>query len=464
MADQTVFNLDGSAIDEAAVVQFGTALRGELIRPNDAAYDEARKLWNGMIDRHPGLIAQCVGAADVVAAVNFARENNLLVSVRGGGHNVPGISVCDGGLVIDLSRMKGIRVDQARKVARAEPGLRWGEFDRETQAFGLATTGGTNTDTGIAGLSLGGGMGWLGGKHGMVVDNILSVDIVTADGRLRTASATENPDLYWAIRGGGGNFGVVTSFEYQLHPVGLVFGGMIAYPFAKAGEYLRHYRDFVKTAPDELTSIAALGTLPDGTRAALTVVCYNGPAAEGERLVGRLTAFGAPLMAQVAPMPYAVMQGILDELNPPGRLYYAKGPFLREMNDGVIDATVANFAMVPSPFTAVLFQHKTGAMSRGGADTAFGQRAAPFDMIIFGGWHDPAENEINVAWVRKVAQDAEPATTGGSYLNDLGREADEGSAQIRAAFGEKYERLVQVKTKYDPKNLFRHNQNIHPAV
>lgn len=463
MANQTVLNLDGRALAEPDIDALRASLRGPLIRPGDASYDEARKLWNGMIDRHPGLIARCAGAADVIASVNFAREQNLLVSVRGGGHNVPGVSVCDGGLVIDTSQMKGIRVDPARKTARAQAGLRWGEFDRETQAFGLATTGGTNTDTGIAGLSLGGGLGWLGGKHGLVVDNILSVDIVTADGRLRTASATENTDLFWAIRGGGGNFGVVTSFEYQLHPVGPVYGGMIAYPFARAREYLRTYRDFLKSVPDELVTIAGLGTLPDGSKAVLAVLCYNGPADAAEAAIRPLAGFGQPLMAETAPMPYVVMQGLLDELNPPGRRYYGKGPFLRELSDAAIDSSIANFEAVPSPFTAVLIQHKTGAMSRGGEDTSFGQRSALGDMVIFGGWDDPGQDEANIEWVRKVARDVEPSTTGGAYLNDLGSEAEEGAEQIRAAFGANYDRLAKLKAKYDLQNLFRHNQNIRPA-
>jgi FAD/FMN-containing dehydrogenase len=450
------------AAGEAAIAGLRAAMRGRLLRPGDAGYDDARKLWNAMIDRHPGLIARCAGAADVVACVDFARENNVLVSVKGGGHNVPGVSVCDGGLVIDCSDMKGIRVDPERRVAWAQPGLRWGEFDRETQAFGLATTGGTNTDTGIAGLTLGGGMGWLGGKHGLTVDNVLGVDIVTADGRLRHASADNNPDLYWAVRGGGGNFGVITAFEYQLHPVGLVLGGMIAFPIDVAGAYLRAYRDFVATAPDELVTLAGLGTLPDGSRAVLTALCYNGDLAAGEKAIEPLTKFGQPLMAQVAQMPYVIMQGLLDDLGPPGRRYYAKGPFLKSLSESVIDDTVAYFERVPSPFTGIMLQHKAGAMSRGGEGTSFGQRAAPFNYVIFCGWEDAATDEANVAWARALAQAVEAETTG-SYVNDLGVEADEGSQQIRAAFGANYDRLVQVKTKYDPTNLFRHNQNIRPA-
>lgn len=463
MPDRTVRNLGGDLIDEAVVAAFAAGLRGNLVRPGDEAYEEARHLWNAMIDRWPGLIAQCLGAADVVTCVNFARQNNLLVSVRGGGHNVPGTSMCDGGLVIDLSKMKGIRVDPARRVAWAEPGLRWGEFDRECAAFGLATTGGTNTDTGIAGLSLGGGMGWLGGKYGMAVDNIISVDIVTADGQLRRAAADENPDLYWAIRGGGGNFGVVTNFEFRLHPVGLLFAGMLAFPFERAGEYLRTYRDFAAAAPDELTSIAALGTLPDGNKAALTVICYNGPQEEAERLLKPLTDFG-PVMTQLGQMPYPVLQGLLDELNPPGRRYYARGPFLKTLTDAVIDQSVSLFEKVPSPFTAVLIQHKTGAMGRGGEDTAFGQREAPFAYVVFAGWDDARTDEINVSWVRALTDAIAPDTTGGSYLNDMGREADEGADHIRKTFGARYERLVDIKTKYDPANLFRHNQNIRPRA
>jgi FAD/FMN-containing dehydrogenase len=275
----------GSVLGAPAIEEFQKSLRGQLIRPGDAGYDEARMVWNGMINKRPALIARCAGAADVINAVNFARDNNLLLAVRGGGHNMPGTCVADGGLVIDLSRMNSIRVDPLRQTARAEGGTKWGDFDRETQTFGLACTGGTNCDTGIGGLTLGGGHGWLGGKHGLALDNLISVDIVTADGQFRIASATENPDLFWAVRGGGGNFGVVTSFEYQLHPVGPLLVGLVIFPLDRAREVLRFYHEFASNVPDEVNTASGLATLENGTPAVAVVACYNGPLAEGEKVL-----------------------------------------------------------------------------------------------------------------------------------------------------------------------------------
>ncbi len=458
----TLLDASGRTIEDSQVAELRSALRGELLDCDHPRYDEARQVWNANIDRRPGLIAECAGAADVVECVNFARDNHLVVAVRGGGHNLAGTSVCDGGLLVDTSRMKAVRVDPRSKTARAQPGLRWGEFDRETTAFGLATTGGTNTDTGIAGLSLGGGMGWLGGKYGMVVDNVLSLDIVTADGKLRTANAGENADLYWACRGGGGNFGVVTEFEYRLYDTGLVLGGMAAYPLPAGPEVLRFYRDFIAGKPDELTTGAGVLHLPDGTPAVGVIVCYNGPIDEGERLIRPLREFGKPLMAEIGPTPYTVMQSMTDEALPPRRQYYAKAPFLKELSDGAIDTVLGHAEKAPSPLSVVLLQQKAGRMSRGGEDTAFGQREAPFNLVIIAGWEEPEMAEINIGWVRQFAEDVQPFSTGGEYFNDLGHQDRE--SQIRAALGKNYDRLVEVKNRYDPTNLFRHNQNIRPTV
>src|SRR5262245_42065467 len=312
-------------LQEAALQEFKTSLRGQLLRPGDAAYDDARKLWNGMFDRRPALIARCAGTADVIAAVNFARDHGLLVAVRGGGHSFPGQSVCDEGLVIDLSAMKAIRVDVRMRTARAQAGVKWLEFDHETQAFGLATTGGTDADTGISGLTLGGGLGWLSSKYGRTVDNLVSADVVTADGRLLTASATENQDLFWGLRGGSGNFGVVTSFDYQLHAVGpTILGGMVAYPLSRAKEVLRFYRQFAKAAPDDVTTYAGFVTPPGGETVAALFCCYCGPLEKGEEVIRPLRSLGSPVQDLLSQMPYVAQQRLFDGAFPAGSYYYAK--------------------------------------------------------------------------------------------------------------------------------------------
>jgi len=454
---------NNGVLDEQAVEALRAGLRGRLITPDDADYDEARKVWNGMIDRRPALIARVAGAADVVTCVNSARDLNIVLAVRGGAHNIPGNAVCDDGLVIDFSGMKAIRVDAVNRTARAEPGVKWGEFDREVQSFGLATTSGTFSDTGISGLTLGGGMGWLGGKFGLVSDNVLSFDVVTADGRLRSASETENPDLFWALRGGGGNFGVVTSFEYRVHPVGMLLAGPVFHPFDKAREALRFYRDFSSSIPDELVTGFGLMTMPDGNRAAGIVVVYNGPLDEGERLVRPLREFGSPIVDQIGPMPYSAVQTMFDPMAPTGRQYYVKAPYLREIGDGAIEALVNRFAEVPSPFTLIFLQQKSGAMARGRPDqTAFGHREDQFAAVVFSGWDDPAQAEANISWTRQLAQDLEPFASGGDYINELG--PADSPDHIRASFGANYDRLVAMKNRYDPTNLFRYTQNIKPTV
>ena len=454
-------------LDEGVVEAFRANLRGQLLRAGDDGYEEARKIWNGMIDRRPALIARCAGVADVIHGVNFARAHDLLVAVRGGGHNASGNAVCDGGLMIDLSRMKGMHVDPMRATARAEAGLTWGEFDHETQAFGLATTGGQISTTGIAGLTLGGGWGYLARKYGLASDNLLSVDLVTADGQLLTTSATEHEDLFWGVRGGGGNFGVVTSFQYQLHRVGPVLAGFVIHPLEKAKEVLQFYRDFTRAAPDELASGAVLITMPDGTPVAAHPVCYNGPIEEGERVLKPLRAFGAPLADEISPMPYTAAQKLIDAFYPSGLQQYFKSSFLKEISDAAIDTMVAYCANRPSPLCHLVIEHTLGgAVSRVEREaTAFNHRDVQYSFLSLGMCTDPAEAESCVRWAREFWEAMQPCLTGGVYVNYLGQEADEGRERVLAAYGpEKYQRLVALKNKYDPSNLFQLNQNIKPTV
>jgi FAD/FMN-containing dehydrogenase len=452
-----------SVLTDAAVEDFKRGLRGRLLRAGDDGYHGTRKIWNGMTDRRPALIVRCAGAADVITCVNFARAHDLVLAVRGGGHNVAGNAVCDGGLMVDLSGMKTVRVDPARRTARADAGVTWGEFDHETQAFGLATTGGQISTTGIAGLTLGGGWGWLARKYGLACDNLLSVDIVTADGKLRTASNTENPDLFWSVRGGGGNFGIVTSFEYRLHPVGTVVGGFVFYPFASAREVLQRYRELTQRAPDELAADAVLLTLPDGTKVAGIAVCYCGPVAEGERLLRPLKTFSTPLVDQLGPTSYTAVQTMLDASYPPGQQHYWKSSFLGDLDDKAIDTMIAHCTTPASPMCHGLLEYQLGgAVGRVDRNaTAFAARDAQHAFLSLGLCSDPAEVKRCVQWAREFWQAMQPFSTGGVYVNYLGREGDEGSERIRAAYGaEKYQRLLALKEKYDPTNLFRLNQNI----
>jgi FAD/FMN-containing dehydrogenase len=464
MEDLRIITTRGTdtVLDEATVQGFKTSVRGPLLCPGDAGYDEARTVWNGMIDRKPALIARCAGIADVIQVVNFARTHHLLVSVRGGGHNVTGTAVCDGGLMIDLSQMRSVRVDPSRRTVRAEGGTKWVDFDHETQAFGLATTGGTCSDTGIAGLTLGGGMGWLGGKYGLASDNLLSVDIVTADGQFRTASATAHADLFWGVRGGGGNFGVVTSFEYQLYPVGpLVLVGMVLHSFDQAKAVFNFYSEFSSAIPDELTTACGFLTSPAGQPAVAMVACYNGPLEAGEEVLRPLREFGPPLEDHLQPMPYTQIQKMFDEAWGIGRQYYVKAPWMKEIGGDAIDILTAHYAKVTSPLSVALFVQKSGAMSRGSHDqTAFGHRDARYALLITSMWLDPRESERHIRWARELSEAIGPYTSGGEYINDLGQEAEEGRARIKAGYGANYERLVALKNKYDPTNLFRHNQNI----
>ena len=443
------------------IEQFRSAFRGEVICPGDAAYETARRIWNASIDKHPGVIALCSGVADVIASVNFARDNNLLVAVRGGGHNVAGRALCDDGIVIDLSRMKGIHVDAKKRTATVQGGATLGDVDRETHVFGLAAPVGVVSKTGIAGLTLGGGVGWLVRKYGLACDNVLSFDIVTADGKPQVASAEENQDLFWALRGGGGNFGVVTSFEYRLHPVHTVLGGMIVHPRARAEEVLRFYRDFLLSEPEELTAYAGLLHTPDGTPVVAVVACYCGDLAEGERVLKPLREFGPPVMDAIQPMPFPQMQSLLDGAFPDGNQNYWKSTFLREFSDDAISVLVDHANRATSPITAVVIEYYGGAASRVGvSDTAFAHRQAQYDVAIMAQWADAAESDRHIKWTQELAAAMRPFSSGAYLLNFLGDESDD---TIKAAFGVNYDRLARLKKKYDPTNFFRLNQNIKPA-
>ena len=476
MADLRVITLTGAdaALGAAVVERFGSGLRGELLRPGDSAYEEARKVWNGLIDKRPALIARCAGVGDVVDSVNFARENDLLVAVRGGGHNVAGNGVCDGGLVIDLSPMKSVRVDPERRTVRAEGGARLADLDRETQVFGLATPMGVVSETGIAGLTLGGGIGWLRRKHGLSSDNLLSVDVVTADGRFLTASEAENPDLFWGIRGGGGNFGVVTSFEYRLHPVGPeVMFCFVLYPGDRAKEALGFCEEYVAEAPEGVSPLGVLGHVPPvelfperwhGEPYVALLAMHAGDAEEGERVLKPLRDLGGAIADLSALMPYTQVQRVLDEDYPDGWRYYWKSQNISGLSDEVIERLADHLEAAPSHHSTIDVWYQGGAMSHTEAsETAFGDRSAPIWLGVEANWEDTQDDEANISWVRECVSDMRRYSGGGAYLNFAGF-FEEGDRLMREAFGENYERLVGLKNKYDPTNLFRLNQNVKPTA
>jgi FAD/FMN-containing dehydrogenase len=436
---------------------------GDIITPDDDRYQSARRVWNAMIDKHPALIVRPRDAADVSACVRFAVEHRLPVAVRGGAHSIAGRGTCDDGIVIDFADMKTVTVNRDARTAVAEPGARWQDFDRETQAHGLATTGGTVGDTGIAGLTLGGGFGWLEGKIGMTVDNLLGADVVLATGESVRASADENPDLFWALRGGGGNFGIVTSFTYRLHEIGpTIIGGLVIHPFAQAKAVLAFYDAFMKGAPDELVAAAVLMTAPDGNRACGIAVAWPGDLAEGERLVAPIKSFGSPVLDAIGQMPYLAQQAMLEQAMPPNLLNYWKAEFLNELSTDVIDIAVDAFSRVPSPLSSMLFFPIRGAASRVAPDaTAFPHRTG-YHLGIYSLWNDPAQNARNKEWVRGTWAGMKPHATGGVYVNELGE--DDGADRVSVAYGANYDRLARIKARYDPNNVFCLNANILPVA
>jgi FAD/FMN-containing dehydrogenase len=450
-------------ISQSALQAFRQTLRGQSLCPGEPSYDATRAIPNAMIDRRPAVIARCAGAADVIACVRFARENDVLVSVRGGGHSVAGKSVCDGGLMVDLSAMRGIRVDPKLRTVRAETGVKLGEFDRETQAFGLATTQGVVPTVGMAGLTLGGGWGNLHAKYGLAVDNVISADVVTADGRLLTANASENPDLFWGIRGGSGNFGIVTSLEFRLHEVGPVLGGAVFYPAAKAKEVLRFWREFAEGSPDELVTQGGSFNLPDGTAVFGIAGCYCGPISEGEKVLKPLREFGAPLADAFAAMSYTQMQGMFEPFFPPGRYIYTKSNFLNSLSEKAMETLLQYVGKSPSPYTfAPFLEHWHGAAARVPAnETAFPHRRYSWNLLLWSMWLEPSETEKNIRWNRDCWEAMRPFLAAGSYGNYV---TDEGDAFAHEAYGSNYDRLVTLKNKYDPTNFFRMNHNIKPTI
>ena len=449
-------------ISQSVLADFRSAVRGSVLVPGDPAYDETRQVFNAMIDHRPALIARCISAADVVACVGFAQAHGLAVSARGGGHNVSGKSVADGGLMIDLAPMKGCRVDSARRTVRAEPGLTLAEFDRDCQAFGLATPMGAVSPTGIAGLTLGGGFGWLCGKYSLACDNLLSVDIVTADGRPRTASPSEQADLFWAVRGGGANVGIVTSFEYRLHEVGPVLGGGIVFPFAKAKRVLAFYDELARGCPDELSVNAALATAADGAPVVGISVGWCGALDVGERILKPLRTFETPITDMIRPMRYVDLQCGGDVNFPRGRRHYWKAGFQQRLEAAAIDVMIDFAARRPSPYTRISLQQMHGAAARvSPTETAFAHRHDQWEVQILSQWLGAADDERNIRWAREVYAAMEPHLEHAVYVNSLG--GDE-SDRVREAYGRNYERLAAIKGAYDPTNFFRSNQNVATAA
>lgn len=463
MAQNVLLDRGGNAITDERIGELADQVRGDFIRPGDDDYEDARRIWNALVEKRPGAILRCSGVADVVAAVNFARANDVLVAVRGGGHNVGGRAVCDDGLVIDLSRMRGVFVDPASRTARVQGGATLGDVDRETHLHGLAVPLGVISKTGVAGLTLGGGVGWLVRKHGPTCDNVIEMEVVTADGEVRTVSTSENSDLYWAMRGGGGNFGIVTSFLYQAQPVSTVLGGLIVYPRDAAGEVLRAYRDFMQTAPEDLTVYAGLIWTPDGTPATAVIPCWSGQdLAAGEEAIAPLKQLAEPLMVAVQPMPFPAMQSILDEAFPSGTRNYWKSAFVKGLPDAAIDVILEQSKGMTSPMSGLLVEFYGGAGGRKAADeNAFAQRNSDYLIGFMPQWTDPAEDAAQIAWAKAAWEAIQPHASGGYLLNYL---AEEDQDVVQAAFGSNYPRLRDLKQKYDPTNFFSVNQNIRPAA
>jgi len=457
-------------MNDSDIQELRAQFRGELISSVDPAYDAARKVYNAMIDRRPLLIARCADVADVMSCVNFAREKQLLVAVRGGGHNGPGLGVCDDGLVIDLSRLKSIRVDQKDRSVRVEGGCLWGEVDHVTHAFGLAVPSGFIASTGVGGLTLGGGIGYLSRKHGLTIDNLLSVDIVLADGRLITASADEHPDLFWAVRGGGGNFGIVTSFLFRASPIAMVYGGPIFWPLEKGGQLLRFWRDFILSAPDDINGWFGFVTVPPVPmfpaefhlkKMCVVTWCYTGDISKADEVFRPIRSFLPPSMDFAGPIPFPVLQSLFDGVYPAGLQWYWKADFFEQLSDKAIDLHLKYAQRLPSPHSTMHLYPINGAAQRvASADTAFSYREASFAEVIVGVDPDPANNPGLIQWAKDYWLALHPFSSGGGYLNMM---MDEGDDNVKAAYRDNYARLAQVKRKYDPNNLFHFNQNIKPA-
>ena len=454
---------------EQAVNAFHAQLRGELVQPSDAHYDEVRKVYNAMIDKRPALIARCKDTSDVISAVNFGRDNQLTVAVRGGGHNGPGLGTCDNGLVIDLSQMRGIHVDPSNHTVRVEGGCVWGDVDHATHPFGLAVPSGILSSTGVGGLTLGGGTGYLARHYGLTIDNLLSVDMVLADGRFVTASATENADLFWAVRGGGGNFGVVTSFLFKANPVQTVYGGPMFWPLELSADLLRFWQDFILSAPEDINGWFAFATVPPVApfpeqhhlqKMCAIVWCYTGDPADGATVLEPVRKFSPPAIDFAGPIPFPALQSMFDALYPPGLQWFWRADFFNHYDDKAIDLHVKYGSQLPSMFSTMHIYPINGAAGRvGQQDTAWGYRDAKFAQVIVGVDPDPKNNERITEWAKDYWLALHPFSAGGGYVNMI---MDEGEDRVKAAYRDNYMRLAQIKTKYDPHNFFHVNQNIKP--
>ena len=453
------------AIPAQKMVDFRATFSGPVVQPGDADYDVARILHNAFVDKRPALIARCRGVADIADAVRFARDIGMPVAVRGGGHNVAGRATIEAGMVIDLSLMKGVIVDPRARTVRAQGGVTWGEFNRETQVYGLATTGGVVSTTGIAGLTLGGGLGWLMGRHGLALDNLVAVELVTAGGNVINASHEEHPDLFWAVRGGGGNFGVAASFEYALHPIGpMLHGGAVFHPFSAAEDVLRFFRDRAADTPDDVTVVAGLLPAPDGSGNKLVAlaVAYAGPPEGADAALHPFRTFGAPIMDMLGPIPYTVLNTLFDASLPPGNRNYWKSSFLRDLSDDAIRVIVDQYGSVSSPISQMVIEQFHGAVTRVAPDaTAFPHRQAGYNLVMVSQWADRAEDQRHIAWTRGCYAALQPFARAARYSNYL--DHDDTTDAAAAAYGDNYPRLQRIKAKYDPDNFFRQNLNIQPA-
>jgi len=452
------------SLNRSALAPLEANFLGRLLLPGDDGYEGARRVHNGMIDRHPSVIARCMRTADVVEALGFAIDHGLQVAIRAGGHNVAGRAVIDDAMMIDLSAMKGVHIDPAARSVRVQAGVTWGEFNRETQLHGLATTGGAVSSTGVAGLTLGGGFGFLMGKYGFTIDSLREVEVVTAGGEVLQASRETNPELFWGLRGGGGNFGIATSFAFALDAVGpTVQGGVIAYPVDQANNVLRFYRDLTAAAPDELTVVTSLIHSPDGHPLSALLACHCGSPDEGAAAVQAIKGFGKPAVDRLGPIAYTALNQMLDPSFPKLALNYWKSCFIRELSDEVITVLRGQFARCPSPMSRLILEHFHGAaLRRASTDTAFPHRAPGYSVLIIAQWADPTESEANIRWAKETFAALEPLTGDGAYSNYM--DDDEPLSGVKRAFGENFPRLQKLKNRYDPGNIFRYNQNIPPSA